>query len=579
MTFRIFRHIAILSVLFLLSIRATAQIQAPDFLCLKGDTLIWDLPTNNCGPFNSYDIYTSSSSNGPFSLLASVIDPAQTSYIDPNPNNDLRYYYLVSNVNCPGQLQLSSDTLDNLPPDISPINFVSVQNGKVELSWTPSPSPEVFAYIIYRRTNLGDVPVDTVFSGSSYTDLSANPGQQSESYFVNALDHCGNTSLFDDRHRSIFLEGSTQPCEQTISLKWNPYQSWPDGLAEQQLWLSVDGGAFNLIATIPVADSTYIFGGISDGASYCFFVKNIASGSAYESNSNIVCIDAEIVRPIQQLNVESASVNEDGTVTLRWLWNDDAEINQFEILRSGFNGNYEVLSSQSPTFPLQQLNTFTDTPPANGGPWYYTIRTTDDCDTVAVSTYGSTVLLSGSSSQTGTNLLTWTTFDQELTTVSQWELYRVLNGLATKVANLPGTETQYTDNYEPGLSGGLTACYYLVAKGVLTPTNGSPVTMQSRSNFICIEQPLRILIPNAIAPEGFNQEFKVLVVPEDFSDFDLRIFNRYGEQVFHTTQPDEGWRGTKDAKKLPQGVYVYTLSIKQASGKEEVRKGTIMLIR
>ncbi|RME02200.1 MAG: hypothetical protein D6816_11330, partial [Bacteroidetes bacterium] len=428
MRIKTFTYPAGLFILLFFSLSASAQIQAPDFLCLKGDTLVWELPVNNCGPFVSYDIYTSTDINGPYTLLASVSDPAETNFIDPNPNNELRFYYMVSNYDCPGQLQLSSDTLDNLPPEISPIEYVSIENGLVQLSWSPSPSPEVYAYIIYRRTNLGDVPVDTVFSGNTYTDLAANPDQQSESYFVNALDRCGNTSLFDLRHRSIFLQGSTQPCEQTISLNWNPYQNWPDGIGEQQVWLSVDGGTYTNIAGVPVTDSSYVFTGVNDGASYCFFVRNVAATTGYQSNSNVVCLDAEIVRPVQELYVESASVNDDGNVTLRWLWNDDAEIKQFEILRSGFNGNYEVISSQTPVFPLQQLNTFVDTPPQDAGPWYYTIRTTDDCDTVKISTYGATVFLSGSSSQTGTNHLSWTAFDQELSSVHTWELYRVLNG-------------------------------------------------------------------------------------------------------------------------------------------------------
>ncbi len=561
------------------SLSATAQIQPPDFLCLKGDTLVWQLPQNNCGPFVSYDIYTSNDINGPYALLSSITDAAQSTFVDPNPNNELRFYYLVSNYDCPGQPQLSSDTLDNLPPEISPIQFVTIENGLVNIQWTPSPSPEVYAYIIYRRTTLGDVPVDTVFNATNYIDPAAKPGQQSESYFVNALDQCGNTSLFDLRHRSIYLEALTQPCEQNIILNWNPYQNWPAGIAEQQVWLSVDGAAYTHLASVNVNDSSYVFTDVNDGDSYCFFIRNVAAGSGYESKSNIVCLDAEIVNPVQELYVESASVNDDGSITLRWLWNDNAEINQVEIFRSGTNGNYELVATLTPAVPLQQLNTFTDTPPQNAGPWYYRIRTTDNCDTTLTSTYGSTVFLSGSSPQTGTNLLSWTAFDQELSSVHTWEVYRVLNGMATKVASLPGTQTEYTDLYEPGLTGGLTACYYLVAKGTLTPPGSNAISIQSRSNTICIEQPLRILIPNAIAPEGFNQEFKVMIIPEDFSEFDLRIFNRYGEQVFHTNNPEQGWRGTKNGKKLPQGVYVYTLRIKQASGMEELRKGSIVLLR
>ena len=50
-----------------------AQVFAPDPLCVSGDTIFWDLPINNCGPFISYDIYFATDPAGPFSLLDMVV--------------------------------------------------------------------------------------------------------------------------------------------------------------------------------------------------------------------------------------------------------------------------------------------------------------------------------------------------------------------------------------------------------------------------------------------------------------------------------------------------------------------------
>jgi hypothetical protein len=48
--------------------RAEAQVFPPDLLCLSGDTVVWDLPVNNCGPFQAYEIYRAPAFAGPYAL-------------------------------------------------------------------------------------------------------------------------------------------------------------------------------------------------------------------------------------------------------------------------------------------------------------------------------------------------------------------------------------------------------------------------------------------------------------------------------------------------------------------------------
>ena len=44
---------AVLAFGFVFLSKISAQILPPDFTCVRGDTLFWDLPVNNCGPFVS----------------------------------------------------------------------------------------------------------------------------------------------------------------------------------------------------------------------------------------------------------------------------------------------------------------------------------------------------------------------------------------------------------------------------------------------------------------------------------------------------------------------------------------------
>jgi gliding motility-associated-like protein len=88
-----------------------------------------------------------------------------------------------------------------------------------------------------------------------------------------------------------------------------------------------------------------------------------------------------------------------------------------------------------------------------------------------------------------------------------------------------------------------------------------------------------IYLPSAFTPngDGRNDVFKVL--GGAFSSFDLKIFNRWGQMVFATTDRSRGWDGRMNGTEQPAQVYVYVLSGKLKNGTSISRKGTVMLVR
>lgn len=560
--------------------QVNAQIAAPDFLCVKSDTLIWKVPNNSCGPFVSYDIFFSPNANGPFSLLVSISDPAQTSYFNPNPGGDLRFYYLQSNFNCPGQMPFQSDTLDNRPPEISPIQRVSVENGQVLLDWTASPSPEVSGFIIYRETNIGVIPIDTIFSGLTYLDVNAKPNDKSESYFVNALDDCGNTSIFDLPHNTIFLQSAVSPCEQTITLDWNLYQNWPNGIGRQEVWMSLNGAPPTIVETISNTATSFVFENADDGDQYCFFIKAVQAETTIFSNSNETCVSADIVQPVRNFFIQNVSVTPANEVTINWGWEPNAEINAITILRSVDNVNFESIVNLIPEFPLSAENSFTDnTVNPSDGKFFYLIQTIDDCDTTAFSTLGSTIFLAGQSQGTGLNELAWTRLDIENTFSITYELFRVVDGIETPIANLPDPTTNFLDQLDQQENGQTTTCYVVEAKASLVKPDGQMEIIRSRSNQVCIQEAVKIFTPNAFAPKGINKEFKPLIVFGDTADYQMLIYDRFGRKVFETNQMDEGWNGTKSGKDLDQGAYVFFIQVTRSDGSVLKESGVVILLR
>jgi gliding motility-associated-like protein len=89
-----------------------------------------------------------------------------------------------------------------------------------------------------------------------------------------------------------------------------------------------------------------------------------------------------------------------------------------------------------------------------------------------------------------------------------------------------------------------------------------------------------LFAPNAFTPQGdgTNDFFKPVLgcVPEFY---DLRVFNRWGQEVFRTFNPDTGWNGKTNGQDAAQGTYQYVLYFRFAIGETRVSSGSLRLLR
>ena len=89
----------------------------------------------------------------------------------------------------------------------------------------------------------------------------------------------------------------------------------------------------------------------------------------------------------------------------------------------------------------------------------------------------------------------------------------------------------------------------------------------------------QIFIPNAFSPngDGLNDVFKIESVRLD--KFWIRIFDRWGREVFYSTNPDFEWDGTYRAQPVNAGVYSYRLFYGIGDYRNQERFGTVTVIR
>jgi gliding motility-associated-like protein len=88
-----------------------------------------------------------------------------------------------------------------------------------------------------------------------------------------------------------------------------------------------------------------------------------------------------------------------------------------------------------------------------------------------------------------------------------------------------------------------------------------------------------IQIPNAFTPngDGLNDCFGVKFLGS-ISNLKLSVYDRWGNRVFYTTNPNQCWDGRYKDRDLGSGIFIYHVSATTLCGNVE-KKGTVTLIR
>ncbi|MDP1799840.1 MAG: gliding motility-associated C-terminal domain-containing protein, partial [Bacteroidota bacterium] len=123
-----------------------------------------------------------------------------------------------------------------------------------------------------------------------------------------------------------------------------------------------------------------------------------------------------------------------------------------------------------------------------------------------------------------------------------------------------------------------------------TTLNSRPLSMDSVS--IAYNQPdeviavftdktTDVIMPTGFSPNGDgNNDFFSPVGSAFFTtDFDFRIWNRWGQEVFRSTDPSVGWDGYYSGQQAITGVYAYLITYKNIYNEPKILKGNVTLVR
>jgi len=88
-----------------------------------------------------------------------------------------------------------------------------------------------------------------------------------------------------------------------------------------------------------------------------------------------------------------------------------------------------------------------------------------------------------------------------------------------------------------------------------------------------------LFIPSAFSPNGDEVNDILYVYGGCISSFEFRIYNRWGNKVYESNDPNEGWNGLYQGKKLDTDVFVYYLKANRTDGSKVLLKGNVTLMQ
>lgn len=88
-----------------------------------------------------------------------------------------------------------------------------------------------------------------------------------------------------------------------------------------------------------------------------------------------------------------------------------------------------------------------------------------------------------------------------------------------------------------------------------------------------------LFIPNAFTPNGDNLNDVLMVLGAQIEALHLMIYDRWGELIFETRDPGQGWDGRFRGKELPADVYGFYLEVRCIGGEAYIKTGNVTLLR
>ena len=476
-------------------------------------------------------------------------------------------------------------------PDAPEVDTVSVEpinvKGNVYISWQAMDTTEIKGYIIYRNIGTEYNPVweyiDTVYGGAStfYIDANSNADGQPESYRLRSFDFNYTKSLLSDSMTTIYTFPYIEEtnCIKHIRVHWTSYAGWKTGVSKYEIYCSVNDGAYSLIGTVTGSENNYYHYTLSDSTSYTYYIK-ATSYDGRTSTSNSVRTFTDFPNIPKFVYANYATI-ENSYIKLEYTIDDSAEVQNYRLMRAdSLTGNYIPLKTYT-NWPFSSL-TYKDNTANLDKIYYYRLDAIDPCGNILLSSNeAKNIEINVTSNSDFSPVITWDRYQDWAGGDVEYKVYRIINNDVKQIHSTFTGLGYYKDEIPQEDISKITGKVCYMVEAIEGDNNPYGIKAHSKSTIKCMEQESCVVMPNAFTPNNdkINDIFKPLAIFISTENYYFKIYNRWGECIFSTTDPTEGWVGRdKNNRISPENVYFYILQYQDFYGEIFHMSGEVTLL-
>lgn len=469
-----------------------------------------------------------------------------------------------------------SDTLAPIPPFIY---RVSVENdNSVIVDFSGYRNFDFKQYSLYgfsqgKNTKLADISYK---NDTSRVINLLNTLKNVYCYKVTSTNLCGFESDIDLALEHCTVETKATGALKRVDVVWNAYKGWPVNKYEVFREDISEKGKYDYLATVGGNQLNY-----TDTNVFCK-IEHFYKIKAYENNgyNQISWSDTTAAKPlfansVPPNNTIRATVDFDKEITIEWTGSGSPRIpiQEYVLEKSEDGIHYKWFQSFSP-----DEFAFTDTKVlVDDKSYYYRTYAIDTCELLSpITNFAKTILLHADTTITERPFVTWSSYQGWTEGVNEYEVQRKqADGTFVTIGFTSAYDSMLVDNVTD-LNGYPYYCYRVI--GYKNMINGKKQIF-SISNEDCAPVRSRIYAANAFTINGDNLNETFDIKGLYIRDYNIKIFNRWGEKVFESSDMNVDWDGYYQGKLSQMDAYIWII---KAVGVDDVNwpmQGTVTIIR
>lgn len=570
-------------------------------------TLYWNPPSSPLpeGSNSRYYIYMADNAENWTLIDSAVVEPYKKRvYVCDDWVN---FRVVLSNINgCFSRSNIRGEQFKDITlPDKPVFDSVSINYFNnvphIVLGWQASTSEDAIGYILYRQQGMSFFEFDTVYDIATtfYIDSLVQACDTVHTYAIAAIDSCGNKSpgTFSNPLKNIRIYDVVyDPCMLEATITFEPFIDYDaDSITFELIGNSTAGfqqmkklrhvlsqedfdSSRSTNDIITVIDEDLRFGRVYE---YYVREKVFKGDTFYTTSSCIKSIYAYRYEKPTYSYFANADVLPNNNVELTIDYDNEVIHSFLQVWRS--DPGDEVLNYLTTI----SVDTLTGTPvkitdtTADGSQGYYLygVMIMDSCNKkVLESNRLKTIGLSVSIEDKSHNLLQWNRFEGWEAGVQQYFIYRMEGNLEplSPIDSVYWYENEYIDDISSLNSSAENLVYWVQA--IERDGNDFGFKELSNSNRAVVIPESDIYFPNAFNPNSIDDVFKPIFRFLGGTNYLFQIYNRWGQLVFETTDPYEGWDGTYKGSMVMQGTYIYKFQYLDVYGDSFNQQGTVTVI-